>query len=95
MNNQSTQKHFTFTFYRFERNGRNITTAIVRSQDEADGLRGLVTKNDSEISAATERVHNWAEAKGLSISSKEPHNIFCSITHHIYSFLVVFSSKID
>ena len=73
MNTQTANKLFSFTFYRFERNGRSITTTIVRNFDDADGLRGIVNSDDKEISTATEKVRKWAESQGLAVSYKEPY----------------------
>ncbi len=63
---------FSFTFYRFTGEGAAKPTEIVRDYNQADGMRGLVDRNPQQVQLATQRVNEWAESKGLTVSAQEP-----------------------
>jgi hypothetical protein len=60
----ATQPQYTFTFYRFVTSDGRTTTKVVRDLSDADGMRGLITKN--QLQEATQRVNGWASSKGIS-----------------------------
>ena len=61
-----TTSQYTFTFYRFVSSDGRTTTKVVRDFSEADGMRGLITKN--QLQEATQRVNGWASSNGVSTS---------------------------
>ncbi len=63
---------FTFDFYRFVGTNGNRATEIVPDYTQADGMRGLVDRNPQHIQLATQRVHDWAQSKGLTLNAQEP-----------------------
>ena len=63
---------FTFHFYRFVGMEGNRSTEFVRDCTQADGMRGLVERNQEHISLATERAKEWAASKSLTLNPQEP-----------------------
>ena len=64
---------FTFHFFRFTDNNGTRTTQRLRNHGEADGMRGLVDGHQKDIELATQRVHDWATSKGISVNAHEPY----------------------
>ena len=62
---------FTFTFFRFIGNGVR-TTEIVRDFTLADGMRSLVERTPETVQLATQRVHEWATSKSMTLSAQDP-----------------------
>lgn len=59
---------YSFTFYRFVTADGRTTTKVVRDLSDADGMRGLITKN--QLQDATQRVNGWASSNGVSPSAQ-------------------------
>ena len=68
---QPAQK-FTFTFYRFTGTEGARTTETVREFASADGMRGLVDRNPKSVELANQRVIEWANSKGITVTAQEP-----------------------
>ena len=64
---------FTFNFYKFTGTNGDRHTELVRDHSQADGMRGLVERNQKHIELATERAVQWGETKGLTLNPQEPY----------------------
>ena len=64
-----TTSQYIFIFYRFVTLDGRTTTKVVRDLSDADGMRGLITKN--QLQEATQRVNGWTSSKGIT-SSPQP-----------------------
>ena len=69
---ETTAPLFTFNLYRFVGPTGQRKTELVKDLHLADGMKGLVEGRKDVISLCEERVYEWADSKGLSVTAREP-----------------------